>query len=105
MQQASIVGNLEKFGVLKNSLGRKPSKCGEQVEGKEEGVSTVIEYGAGRGYLTQMLADCYGINRVFLVERKAYKLKVGDIPELFELAVIFNLLFINYLRYPMLFLG
>ncbi|MCH84320.1 tRNA guanosine-2'-O-methyltransferase TRM13-like protein, partial [Trifolium medium] len=75
MQQASIVGNLENFGVLKNSLGRKPSKCEEQVEGKEDGISTVIEFGAGRGYLTQMLADCYGINRVFLVERKAYKLK------------------------------
>lgn len=75
MQQASIVGNLENFAVLKNSLESKPSKCGESNEGKEDGVSTVIEFGAGRGYLTQMLADCYGINRVFLVERKAYKLK------------------------------
>lgn len=77
MQQASIVGNLENFAVLKNSLESKPSKCEEPNEGKEDGVSTVIEFGAGRGYLTQMLADCYGINRVFLVERKAYKLKVG----------------------------
>lgn len=75
MQQASIVGNLENFGVLKNSLRRKPSKSEEQVEGEEDGVSAVIEFGAGRGYLTQMLADCYGINRVFLVERKSYKLK------------------------------
>ncbi|XP_057445522.1 uncharacterized protein LOC130737712 isoform X2 [Lotus japonicus] len=74
-QQASILGNLERFGVLKNSLGRKTSKCEEPVEGKEDGVPAVIEFGAGRGYLTQMLADCYGINRVFLVERKAYKLK------------------------------
>lgn len=80
MQQASIVGNLENFGVLKNSLGRKPSKCEEPVEGEEDGVSTVIEFGAGRGYLTQMLADCYGINKVFLVERKSYKLKVGLSP-------------------------
>ncbi|KAJ1425347.1 Zinc finger, CCCH-type, TRM13 [Sesbania bispinosa] len=80
MQQASILGNLENFGVLKNSLGRKPSECEceKPVEGEEEdGVPAVIEFGAGRGYLTQMLADCYGINRVFLVERKAYKLKVG----------------------------
>ncbi|KAJ1418384.1 S-adenosyl-L-methionine-dependent methyltransferase [Sesbania bispinosa] len=78
MQQASILGNLENFGVLKNSLGRKPSECEceKPVEGEEEdGVPAVIEFGAGRGYLTQMLADCYGINRVFLVERKAYKLK------------------------------
>lgn len=77
MQQASIVGNLENFGVLKSSLSRKQSTCEELVKGKDDGVSTVIEFGAGRGYLTQMLADCYGITRVFLVERKAYKLKVG----------------------------
>jgi len=76
MQQASIVGNLENFGLLKNSLGRKTSECVEPVEKKEEVVPAVIEFGAGRGYLTQMLADCYGIQRVFLVERKAYKLKV-----------------------------
>lgn len=102
MQQASILGNLENFGVLKSSLGRKPSEFAEPVENKEEDVPAVIEFGAGRGYLTQMLADCYGVKRVFLVERKAYKLKVGhshgttstvllimiafgDIPEMFEL--------------------
>lgn len=39
-------------------------------------VSAVVEFGAGRGYLTQMLADCYGIKKVLLVERKSYKLKV-----------------------------
>ncbi|KAJ6710662.1 TRNA:M(4)X MODIFICATION ENZYME TRM13-like protein [Salix koriyanagi] len=49
-QQASILGNLEDFGVIKSSVGR-------------------------RGYLTQMLADCYGFDTVFLVERKSYKLK------------------------------
>lgn len=75
MQQASILGNLENFGVLKNSLGTKTSEFAEPVENKEEDVPAVIEFGAGRGYLTQMLADCYGIKRVFLVERKAYKLK------------------------------
>ncbi|RZC03297.1 tRNA:m(4)X modification enzyme TRM13 isoform C [Glycine soja] len=75
MQQASIVGNLENFGVLKNSLRRNQSECVEPVEKKEKDVLAVIEFGAGRGYLTQMLADCYGIKKVFLVERKAYKLK------------------------------
>lgn len=35
----------------------------------------VVEFGAGRGYLTQMLADCYWISKIFLVERKSYKLK------------------------------
>lgn len=37
----------------------------------------VVEFGAGRGYLTQMLADCYGVSKVFLVERRSYKLKVS----------------------------
>ncbi|KAK9266716.1 hypothetical protein L1049_007369 [Liquidambar formosana] len=53
---------------------------GEQCEseglaGDDNGIPAVVEFGAGRGYLTQMLADCYGIKRVFLVERKSYKLK------------------------------
>ncbi|OIV94111.1 hypothetical protein TanjilG_29211 [Lupinus angustifolius] len=74
-QQASIVGNLENIGVFKKSLGRNPSECEEAGEGEEDSVPAVIEFGAGRGYLTQMLADCYGIKRVFLVERKSYKLK------------------------------
>ncbi|CAK9310213.1 unnamed protein product [Citrullus colocynthis] len=75
LQQASILGNLEEFGVLRNCDG------GEQCEGNRSCASeanivpTVVEFGAGRGYLTQMLADCYGIKRVFLVERKSYKLK------------------------------
>ena len=75
MQQASIVGNLEIFGVLNSSLGGVTFECNEEEE--EGDVPAVIEFGAGRGYLTQMLADCYGIKRVFLVERKAYKLKVS----------------------------
>ena len=77
MQQASILGNLENFGVLKNSFRRKVSDCEEPDKGEEDNVPAVIEFGAGRGYLTQMLADCYGIERVFLVERRSYKLKVG----------------------------
>lgn len=43
---------------------------------RDTDVSAVVEFGAGRGYLTQMLADCYGIKKVLLVERKSYKLKV-----------------------------
>ncbi|KAK8973253.1 hypothetical protein V6N11_013239 [Hibiscus sabdariffa] len=74
-QQASMLGNLEEFGVLERVVG-KGGKC-ESVELSENsnGIPAVVEFGAGRGYLTQMLADCYGIRRVFLVERKAYKLK------------------------------
>lgn len=68
MQQASILGNLEEFGVLKSGAG---------TNGDDDGIPAVIEFGAGRGYLTQMLADCYGTKRVYLIERKAYKLKVS----------------------------
>ncbi|KAL3531561.1 hypothetical protein ACH5RR_010883 [Cinchona calisaya] len=60
LQQASILGNLEEFGILQKSALDVPA---------------VVEFGAGRGYLTQMLADCYGIKKVLLVERKSYKLK------------------------------
>lgn len=74
-QQASILGNLEEFGVLESSVGREQGEFGG-LDGNTTGVPAVVEFGAGRGYLTQMLADCYGIRRVFLVERKAYKLKV-----------------------------
>lgn len=70
-QQASILGNLEEFGVLKNSVGLNHDD--------DEAAPAVVEFGAGRGYLTQMLADCYGTKRVFLVERKSYKLKVSRV--------------------------
>ncbi|XP_021715087.1 uncharacterized protein LOC110683053 isoform X3 [Chenopodium quinoa] len=62
-QHASILGNLEDFGVLSEKY------C-------QSDLSAVVEFGAGGGYLTQILADFYGINKVFLVERKAYKLKL-----------------------------
>ncbi|MED6137749.1 hypothetical protein PIB30_067922 [Stylosanthes scabra] len=74
MQQASILGNLENFGILKSSFNRKVSEC-EEPDKQESSVPAVVEFGAGRGYLTQMLADCYGIKSVFLVERRSYKLK------------------------------
>ncbi|CAF2125712.1 unnamed protein product [Brassica napus] len=70
LQQGSILGNLEKIGALK--------RCNQSVECSEkdeDSVPAVVEFGAGRGYLTQMLADCYGVKKVYLVERKSYKLK------------------------------
>lgn len=76
MQQASILGNLEELGVLKSSTGTETGGC-DGSSGDDNVVPAVVEFGAGRGYLTQMLADCYGIKRVYLVERKAYKLKVS----------------------------
>lgn len=79
LQQASILGNLEDFGVLKKSCASSNvamKHCDSNGASENDtDVPAVVEFGAGRGYLTQMLADCYGINKVLLVERKAYKLK------------------------------
>ncbi|GAB2262776.1 hypothetical protein Droror1_Dr00003773 [Drosera rotundifolia] len=76
LQQASILGNLEDIGVLKSSSeARELSYASESSRENKSDAAAVIEFGAGRGYLTQMLADCYGIQKVFLVERKSYKLK------------------------------
>lgn len=79
LQQASILGNLEEFGVFKKScLSATGEQCDSNAESEsDKDVSAVIEFGAGRGYLTQMLADCYGIKKVLLVERKSYKFKVS----------------------------
>lgn len=63
---------MEDFGLLKSSIARGRVDCDDG-----NGVPAVVEFGAGRGYLTQMLADCYGIKKVLLVERKSYKLKVS----------------------------
>jgi tRNA:m4X modification enzyme len=70
-QQASIVGNMEEFGLL--CKGRTEVVAGENVAASAQ---AVVEFGAGRGYLTQVLVDCYGIRNVFLIERRSYKLKV-----------------------------
>ncbi|KAL2486676.1 methyltransferase [Abeliophyllum distichum] len=79
LQQASILGNLEEFGVLKKSCASSnvaSKHCDSNGESENyNDVPAVVEFGAGRGYLTQMLADCYGIKKVLLVERKSYKLK------------------------------
>uniref|UniRef100_A0ACD5WCJ0 Uncharacterized protein n=1 Tax=Avena sativa TaxID=4498 RepID=A0ACD5WCJ0_AVESA len=66
VQQVSIVGNMEVFGLLPR---------GGAEDAAAENAPAVVEFGAGRGYLTQMLADCYGIRNIFLVERRSYKLK------------------------------
>ncbi|XP_073294835.1 tRNA:m(4)X modification enzyme TRM13 [Primulina huaijiensis] len=79
LQQASILGNLEEFGALKQSHLSCNSTNGQCDSSKgfenHNDIPAVVEFGAGRGYLTQMLSDCYGIKKVVLVERKSYKLK------------------------------
>lgn len=74
-QQASILGNLEESGILDKNFTESEGVDHDESFGDGNVVPAVVEFGAGRGYLTQMLADCYGIQKVFLVERKSYKLK------------------------------
>ncbi|CAH2072077.1 unnamed protein product [Thlaspi arvense] len=74
LQQGSILGNLEKIGALKR-CDRNVERCETDLDNRDDHASAVVEFGAGRGYLTQMLADCYGVKKVYLVERKSYKLK------------------------------
>ncbi|KAI3741724.1 hypothetical protein L1987_59398 [Smallanthus sonchifolius] len=74
IQQASILGNLEKLGALESSSIGEQLHCSISSADSSDSPA-VVEFGAGRGYLTQMLADCYRVSKVFLIERKAYKLK------------------------------
>ncbi|KAH9290713.1 hypothetical protein KI387_034830, partial [Taxus chinensis] len=84
IQQASILGNLEMMGIIRrpksileminHSESREGNRKREERKGIESQVK-VIEFGAGRGYLTHMLSDCYGIKDIVLVERRSYKFK------------------------------
>ncbi|XP_026457235.1 tRNA:m(4)X modification enzyme TRM13 homolog isoform X1 [Papaver somniferum] len=71
LQQVSILGNLEEFGVLENPTMLDGVVSSEYANKRP----AVVEFGAGRGYLTQTLADCYGIKKILLVERNSYRLK------------------------------
>lgn len=63
VQQASLLGNMEAFGLLENASASAKQRA-------------IVELGAGRGYLSQMLSDCYTVHKVVMVERRAYKFKV-----------------------------
>ncbi|KAG9459903.1 hypothetical protein H6P81_004411 [Aristolochia fimbriata] len=77
LQQASILGNMEAIGILEkpDNVGVSEMPCSNGSSADKTSSTSVVEFGAGRGYLTHMLADCYGIKKVYLVERKSYKLK------------------------------
>ena len=86
LQQASLLGNMEAFGLLKNlneeELGSKGSCPSESISGGHGAKQrAVVELGAGRGYLSHMLCDCYTVHKVVMVERRAYKFKVLIISE------------------------
>ncbi|EFJ11659.1 hypothetical protein SELMODRAFT_125891 [Selaginella moellendorffii] len=69
-QQASMLGNLEEIGLLRR---RNDESFGDTDRGRNE--ECFIEFGAGRGYLSHMLSDCYAADNVILVERRSYKFK------------------------------
>ncbi|KAI5060655.1 hypothetical protein GOP47_0025075 [Adiantum capillus-veneris] len=71
LQQASMLGNMESFGLL-----RSRDSSVEQVTPSNPDLEPVfVEFGAGRGYLAHMLADCYIAQKIVLVERRSYKFK------------------------------
>ena len=76
MQQASMLGNMEKFGLLsqRNDVVKDfgSSHCNGELKEKP----VFIEFGAGRGYLAHMLADCYEAKRLIFIDRRPYKFKV-----------------------------
>lgn len=74
LQQASLLGNMEAFGLVESineeELGRRASTTSPLKQ------RAIVELGAGRGYLSHMLCDCYSVHKVVMVERRAYKFKV-----------------------------
>ena len=36
---------------------------------------TIVEFGAGKGYLSSMMCDCSPVQRVVLVDNKSFRLK------------------------------
>lgn len=67
---------MESFGILQKKTNQVAAETEDSKPELRKDDLAVVEFGAGRGYLTQMLADCYNIRNVFLVERRSYKLKV-----------------------------
>lgn len=106
VQQASILGNMEAFGLIGKKIevvrenANENSEGSDLLNGEEGAVPAVVEFGAGRGYLAQMLADCYGVKKLFLVERRSYKLKVSAFfLSAFLLKAIFFFLFAHTVSY------
>eukprot|EP00250_Pteridium_aquilinum_P000447 c10490_g1_i1 orf=110-1522(+) len=73
VQQASMLGNMESFGLLQSHV---PCTTGKpKALSKSNSDPVYVEFGAGRGYLAHMLADCYKAQNIVLVERRSYKFK------------------------------
>jgi tRNA:m4X modification enzyme len=64
VQQASLLGNMEAFGLLEKlneeefaNRGSAPSETTSASHAAKQ--RAIVELGAGRGYLSHMLCDCY----------------------------------------------
>ncbi len=57
-QQASMVGNMQHAGLLANAAA-----------------TTYVEFGAGKGYLSSMLADCCGgtVGGLVMMDRRGFR--------------------------------
>lgn len=73
VQQASMLGNMESFGLLRSPNAYAAGK--EKAPSHSNAEPVFVEFGAGRGYLAHMLADCYEAQNIVLVERRSYKFK------------------------------
>ena len=76
VQQASLLGNLEAYGLLEDTHAGKVAALASALDHEKKQQRAIVELGAGRGYLSQMLCDCYSVNKVLMVERRSYKFKV-----------------------------
>lgn len=94
VQQASLLGNLEAYGLLEDTHVGKVAALASAPNHEKKQQRAIVELGAGRGYLSQMLCDCYSVHKVLMVERRSYKFKVleneqseqkSSLPTFFEL--------------------
>ncbi|CAK9869504.1 unnamed protein product [Sphagnum jensenii] len=75
LQQASLLGNLESFGLVNTKNGETADDRNGSANTGNKSNFAVVELGAGRGYLSHMLCDCYNVQNVVMVERRSYKFK------------------------------
>ncbi|CAM6018850.1 unnamed protein product [Sphagnum balticum] len=75
LQQASLLGNLESFGLLSTKNAETADDRNGSANTGNKSNFAVVELGAGRGYLSHMLCDCYSVQNVVMIERRSYKFK------------------------------
>jgi tRNA:m4X modification enzyme len=68
---------LESFGLLNTKNGETADDRNASANTGNKSNFAVVELGAGRGYLSHMLCDCYNVQNVVMVERRSYKFKVS----------------------------